>query len=135
MSAILTVKDHHGKQYNVPRASATNQKSLLLILGSHLTLVKIQAERSKNMQLLGDNGMLMGMLMKLDESTFDRVCSLITDRLTVNGSNEQVGIDHFQGRMVDYFTVIAELVRGNLEDFFTWLSDAQKPADGTTTNP
>lgn len=132
MSQILTVKDHIGNQFNVPRASAVNQKSLLLLLGGRLTNLKLLSAQSGDASLLGNTETIVGMLMTLDESTFDRVCNLLTERMIPNGQDKAVDISYFKNNMVGYFTVVAELVRGNLEDFFIWLSADQKDALGTT---
>lgn len=133
MSAVLTVKDHKGNQFNVQRASAVDQKSLLLILGTRLNNLQLIAKQRGDAKLLGDTNTIVGMLMGLDEATFDRVTSLVASSLIPNGTNAPVDIKHFQNNMIGYFTVVAELVRGNLEDFFTWLIDGLHAAPDNQT--
>lgn len=133
MSVILTVKDHKGAQYNAQRASAFDQKSLLLILGTRINNLQMIAKQRGDASLLGDTNVIIGLLMGLDESTFDRVSSLVASSITPHGATQPVDIKHFQNNMIGYFTVIAELVRGNLEDFFTWLTDGLNAAPDNQT--
>ena len=129
---IISVNDHNGKQYNVARASAAHQKSLLLMLGTRLTAAKQHAEaKGLPAGTLADTGFLVGMIMSLPEQDFTRVESLVgADRVTPHGEQNPVDIKHFQNNMIGYFHVVAELVRENLQDFFTWLNVDQ--SDATT---
>lgn len=127
---ILKVTDHQGKQFNVPRTSAENQRSLLLLLGSRLTAAKQLAE-AKGMPAgtLGDVNFLVGTIMALPKSDFTEMESLLNvDKLTPHGEQNPVDLKYFSGNMVGYFHVLAGLVRENLQDFFTWLNVDQSDA-------
>jgi hypothetical protein len=127
---ILKVTDHQGKQFNVPRTSAENQRSLLLLLGSRLSAAKQLAE-TKGMPAgtLGDVNFLVGTIMALPKGEFTEMESLLNiDKLTPNGEQNSVDLKYFSGNMVGYFHVLAGLVRENLQDFFTWLNVDQNGA-------
>lgn len=123
MSAILSVKTTKGAQYNVPRASAVNQKSLLLIIGNPMTVIRNRNQSSSMREVLESNDTLISLLMTFDDVKFDRVASLVTEGMVAHGTGQDASIHDFQSSMVDYFSIVAQLIRGNLDDFFTWLTD------------
>ncbi|QGH75038.1 hypothetical protein RostovM3_00020 [Vibrio phage Rostov M3] len=58
--------------------------------------------------------------------------------MTPHGAQQPVTIDDFQNNIFEYVSIVAELVRGNLEDFFTYtigvLKSAKTTSNETTTN-
>jgi len=121
---ILKVNDHQGRQFNVPRTSAENQRSLLLLLGSRLSSAKQRAEaQGMPAGTLADTEFLVGTIMALPKGEFSEMESLLNvDKLTPNGEQNSVDLKYFSGNMIGYFHVLAGLVRENLQDFFTWLN-------------
>jgi hypothetical protein len=122
---VFSVTVPNGTTYNIERASAVNQKSLLMLIGARIT---IAANRSP---LMGTTEALIGMLMSLGESDFDKVASLVLRKVVKSGGAELVTIDSFQGDMMSYLHITAEAVRENLSDFFTWLQ-VQSKTDAPT---
>lgn len=135
---ILSVKSYKGRQYNVPRASAVNQKSLLLLIGHELDEVQLNALKYNAVDSFGTNATLTTMLRRLPEHKFDKVCELVAVGMTPHGAQQPVTIDDFQNNIFEYVSIVAELVRGNLEDFFTYtigvLKSAKTTSNETTTN-
>ena len=67
--------------------------------------------------------------MALPKGEFTEMESLLNiDKLTPNGEQNPVDLKYFSGNMIGYFHVLAELVRENLQDFFTWLNVDQNDA-------
>lgn len=139
MSAILNVRDRSGNQYNVKRASAVDQKSLLLIIGGPYAAIRERYSKVKGArEVILAEDTLVGFLMAMDETKFNRVCELTTKGMKLHGDTSGVGIDidHFQNNMISYFSIVAQLVRGNLDDFFTWLTaDLVGEPEPSTSNP
>lgn len=128
---VFSVTVPNGTTYNVERASAVSQKSLLMLLGARLTILGAQ---SKDAGKMADTMTLVGVLFSLGESDFDKVASLVLPKVVKHGGSELVKIDSFQGDMMSYVHLIAESVRENLQDFFTWLQ-VQSKSDATPPTP
>jgi len=105
--------------YNAGRASAVNQDKLLsLITGSVM-------ERALSMQALGgvvDDAVLVPMFMGMDQGYKSQITTLIMGAIVINGTTQRVSVADFDGRMVEYNTLLSQLLQWNLADFFTWLS-------------
>ena len=78
--------------------------------------------------------LLIGALMTLPEETFDKVSSIVLGRVMKSGESASVDVKDFQGCMVNLFTLIAEAVYHNLNDFFIWL-DAERVARRASNQP
>lgn len=131
MSHILSVKSYKSRQFNVPRASAVNQKSLLLLIGHELDEIQLNALKFNTADSFGSNATLSTMLRRLPEHKFDKVCELICGGMTPHGEQQPVTIEDFQNNIFEYISIVAELVRGNLEDFFTYTIGVLKSAERT----
>lgn len=116
---VFTVETPNGKKYNIQRASAVNQKSLLMLIGSRLTIVN--ANPKSPAEAITSNEMLLGVLMALGEADFDKVANLVLPKISESGGEQPLSIDSFQGDLMSYMYIIAEAIRENLGDFFTWL--------------
>ena len=125
---VFSVTTPNGKQYNIEHASAVNQKSLLILIGSRLTIVN--ANPKSPVDAINSNEMVIGALMALGEAEFDKVATLVLPKVVKHGGAETVTIDSFQGDMMSYLYIVAEALRENLGDFFTWLK-RQKQSDAT----
>jgi len=107
--------------YNIAQAPAPEQKRLMLLLGGKIAFNSNAADADINVQLL------IGALMTLPEETFDKVSNIVLGRVMRSGESVSVDVKDFQGCMVNLFTLIAEAVYHNLNDFFDWL-DAERAA-------
>lgn len=110
-------------QYNVVQASAVNQKKLMLLLAGRIALNSAAGGVEKI-----NVTMLVGALTMLNEETFDEIANIVMYKTVVAGKSELVTIDNFQGGMSKYFTLVAEGIAYNLEDFFDWLDSENAAA-------
>lgn len=105
-----------GVKYNVAQASAVEQKKLMLLIGAKIALHSASGDVEKI-----DAKMLMGAFLTLPENTFEEVSSTVLRKAFVAGEKTPVSVESFQGGMMSYFSLVAEAVCVNLNDFFTWL--------------
>lgn len=105
-----------GTQYNIAQASAVEQKKLMLLIGAKIALHSASGGVEKI-----DATMLMGAFLTLPENTFEEVSSIVLRKAFVAGEKTPVSVESFQGGMMSYFSLVAEAVCANLDDFFTWL--------------
>lgn len=111
--------------YNAVMASAVKQDELLTLLTDSLmgrAVVATQLGGSVNEQVV------IPMLMSLPYETKVKVASILMNRVVVHGGSTPVTVDSFAGKMVEYNTLLAQLLQWNLADFFTWLDSAVKSA-------
>lgn len=109
-----------GVSYNVAQAPAMEQKKLMLLVGA-----LIAARTSQSGQPI-DTSLLMGSLMILSESKFDEVANIVLYKTVIHGEKTLVDVGSFQGKITDYFKLVAEAIAYNLDDFFTFLV-SEKP--------
>lgn len=111
------------KSFNVTRATAVNQKKLMTLIGPRILAnsVALQGEIDKEF--------VFGVLLNSGEKVVDEVADLVLWKTVESGSDVKVSIDTWSGGMVDWFTLLAEAVKFNLQDFFTWLD--KKKAEAT----
>jgi hypothetical protein len=107
--------------FNVAQASAVKQKTLMMLLGGKIA-IHSAAGRVEEI----NTTMLKGALLSLPEETLDKVADIVLYKTVMSGSDQVVTVDNFQGSINDYFTLIAEAVKVNLQDFFTWLDGENK---------
>ena len=113
----------NGKAFNIGQADAQSQKKLLSMLGSRLALVINQSGIEEvNVSLL------VGNLLSMDESKFDTVASLVLQRVRIQGSDDPIDLKLFQNHMTDYFKLVAEAVKLNMDDFFTFVLEDRNSA-------
>lgn len=110
-------------QYNVVQASAAKQVKLMLLLAGKIAMNSAAGGVEKI-----DKNLLIGSLVTLNESTFDEVSNIVMYKTVVAGKSELVTIDNFQGGMSKYFTLVAEAIMYNLEDFFNLLDELNADA-------
>lgn len=107
-----------GTNYNAAMASAIDQDKIL----SHLTQPLI--ERALSAARLGqelDNKVLVPMFLAMPSVIKEPVANMLLARTVVHGTAVPVTVDSFHGKMVQYNTLLADLLRWNLSDFFAWL--------------
>lgn len=112
--------------YNIARATAVNQQKLLQISGAKIAL---NSAAGKVNQI--DTKLLVGYLLSVPQATFDQIVSIVLHKTFIDGSEDAVSVHDFQNRMIEYYTLVAEAVRVNLQDFFTWL-DNENAKERTT---
>ncbi len=110
--------------YNVAQAPAMEQKKLMLIVGA-----LIAARSSQSGQPI-DTSLLMGALMILPEQKFDEVANIVLYKTVIHGEKTTLDVGAFQGKITDYFKLVAEAIAFNLDDFFTFLA-SEKPDEAT----
>lgn len=111
----ITVND---VQYNVAQASAVNQKKLMLSLGAKIAYNSAAGGIEKI-----DTKLLVGAFLTLPEATFDEVANIVLKKAVIAGETNPVDQQSFQGGMMAFFSLVAEAVAFNLEDFFLWLDN------------
>lgn len=113
-------------QYNVAQASAVDQKTLLSIVGGRLA---VNAANSDTKQI--DAVFLTGALLGIDESTLDKIAGIVLYKTVINGDDRLVTVDDFQGCILSYYTLIAEAIKINLQDFLAWLDSLRSKAENS----
>jgi hypothetical protein len=113
-----------GVNYNAVMASAVDQDNLLGLLTAGLM------ERGAMLAQMGEqltDDALVPMFMAMPASTKQQVAAILMGKVVVNGTEQAVTVRDFSGKMVQYNQLLAELLRWNLSDFFTYMADVLKP--------
>lgn len=106
---------------NAAMASAIEQDEILSLISSEIIARATVAAR--NGIELGEQ-ILVPMMMSMPSHAKQRISAILLGRVFVAGAERKVTPADFQGKMVEYNTLLAQLILWNFEDFFTWLSDA-----------
>ena len=117
--------------YNAVMASAVKQDELLSLLTGTIM------ERGLAAMRLGgelDDRILVPMFMSLSHDVKTRAAAILMERVVVHGGQVPVTVESFAGQMVNYNTLLAQLLRWNLADFFTWLGDVLNDARPPVVN-
>ena len=123
---VFQITTPNGTTYNVQRASAVNQKKVMMIVGAVLT--KLTVSPGINADNIMQPEVVMGAVMALPEDKFDALGALLLEKVFISGTDRVVTLGDFQGDMMGYFHLLSEAVRENLSDFFIWLSQNARPA-------
>ena len=118
-------------KYNVAQASAVEQQKLMLLIGAKIAL----HSASSNVEQI-DKNLLIGTLLTLPEETFNQISRVVLCKAIVAGESVPVDVQSFQGGMMSYFSLVAEAICFNLNDFFTWLdseNEARRAVRKVTT--
>lgn len=102
--------------YNVAQADAIRQKKLLLLIGAKIAY-NSAATQTKEI----DSNLLFGALIALNEQVFDEIANIVLCKTVKSGGESLITVQDFQGNMVEYFQLIVEAIKVNLQDFFTYL--------------
>ena len=73
-----------------------------------------------------DRDLLLGALLSMPENTFDEISTIVLYKTCKVGDDTIVDVGSFQGGMLHYFQLVAEAIKLNLDDFFTYLDNANK---------
>jgi hypothetical protein len=105
--------------YNAVRASAVDQDRLLSIIADHVTV------RGLNLMKIGGGELsdreLVPMFLSMPQEFKAQIVTVLMGRVVVHGTETLIGRADFDGRMVEYNTLLSQLLQWNLADFFTWL--------------
>ena len=105
--------------YNAVRASAVDQDKLLSLIADHVTI------RGLNLNKIGGGDLgdreLVPMFISMPQEFKQPIVTILMGRVVVNGDNTLISRADFDGRMVEYNTLLSQLLQWNLADFFTWL--------------
>lgn len=121
---------------NAAMASAIEQDEVLSIVSSEI--INRAAVAARNGLKMGES-ILVPMFMSMPSQAKQRVAGILLSRCFVSGTAKmdedmqpvpgtarKVTVADFKGKMVEYNTLLAQVLLWNFEDFFTWLSDAVK---------
>lgn len=106
-----------GKTYNIHQASAVNQKKLMTLISGRIALNSASSGIEEiNLALI------VGVLISTEEAKLDQIDEIVLYKTALKGETENlVSIEDFRGNINAYFNLLAEGVKANLQDFFTWL--------------
>lgn len=110
---------------NAAMASAVQQDELLSLLSA--TLLSRAANAAQLGAGMGEQ-ILIPMFMSMPQQLKKQVVGLLTQKVLVSGTDTPVTVNDFSGKMVEWNTLLSQLILWNLEGFFTWLDDAVKSA-------
>lgn len=113
----ITVGD---SQYSVAQAPALKQKQLMLLIGAKIAFNSAASKSGI------DRDLLLGALLSMPENTFDEISSIVLYKTCKVGDDAIIDVGSFQGGMLHYFQLVAEAIKLNLDDFFTYLDNANK---------
>ncbi len=108
---------------NAAMASAVQQDELLSLLSAGLI------ERGFNAALSGgkmDDNVLLPMFMAMPQQMKRQVVALLTQKVMIAGTETPVTVNDFGGKMVEWNSLLAQLLQWNLSGFFDWLDNAAK---------
>lgn len=117
---------------NAAMPSALEQDEVLSLVGADI--IQRAAIMARQGEQAGE-AMLTSMFLSMHHQVKQRVSTLLLSKSVVNGTNTKVTVADFQGKMIEYNTLLAQLTLWNFDDFFIWLGDAVKesaPAQATT---
>lgn len=110
---------------NAAMATALEQDEVLSLISSEV--IHRASVAARNDIAFGEQ-VMVSMFLSMPSQAKQRVASILLGRCFVTGTERKISVAEFQGKMVDYNTLLAQLTLWNFEDFFTYLSDAVKNA-------
>lgn len=110
---------------NAKMASAVQQDELLSLLSA--TLIERAINAAKSDVDMGDK-ILVPFFMSMPQQVKRQVVSLLATTVMVHGTESLVSVNDFSGKMVEWNTLLSQLLQWNLEGFFGWLDSAVKDA-------
>ncbi len=117
---------------NAAMPSALEQDEVLSLIGADI--IQRAAIMARQGEQAGE-AMLTSMFLSMHHQVKQRVATLLLSKAIVTGTKTPLSIADFQGKMIEYNTLLAQLTLWNFDDFFIWLGDAVKesaPAQATT---
>lgn len=108
---------------NAKMASAVQQDEMLSLLSS--ALIQRAAIAGQNNAKMGTD-ILVPMFMSMPQQLKRQVVSSLAGTVMVHGTESLVTVNDFSGKMVEWNTLLAQLLLWNFEGFFDWLESAVK---------
>jgi len=117
--------------FSVSEASADAQLELMTLLSAQSSFVIA----SSGVDIV-DTGLVVGLLTRCDKTKIDHISRLVLDKIREEGKVEiPVDVKTFQGKIMSYYLLLAEAIKFNLDDFFTYaLNDAKAARAQGETN-
>lgn len=106
---------------NAAMASAVQQDELLSLLSA--SLLSRAATANQLGAGMGDK-ILVPFFLSMPQQLKKQVVSLLTERVVIAGSETPVSVKDFSGKMIEWNTLLSQLILWNLEGFFSLLDDA-----------
>lgn len=121
-----------GESYNVARATAVQQDEALSILTAPLVerMAKYGADKSQPV----DEDLIFAMSMAMPYSLKKILDGLLLTRVTRSGEQNPITIRDFDGRIMDYNRLRAQVLIWNFEDFFTYWAN-ERSAEALASQP
>ena len=116
---IFTVDD---KRYEVAMASAVKQNELLGLVAQRLFIASDIAKKG-GATLNETSVMITLMTSKTEEKT--KIEKILLEQAVEVGTSNLISIKDFEGKMVAWNTLIAQVLIWNLSDFFALLANAK----------
>lgn len=119
---------------NAAMASALEQDEALSLIGSGI--IQRAAELARAGEQTGEV-MLASMFATMPHQVKQRVSNILLSKVVTAGTETRVTVADFQGKMVQYNLLLAQLTLWNFDDFFIWLGDAvrERAPEQVTTAP
>lgn len=117
---------------NAAMAPALEQDEVLSLIGSGI--IQRATELARAGEQVGEV-MLASMFATMPHQVKQRVSNILLSKAVTAGTETRVTVADFQGKMVQYNLLLAQLTLWNFDDFFIWLGDAVReraPAQVTT---
>jgi hypothetical protein len=111
------------KSYNVPKASAAKQKTLLSLIGAKIAFNSAAAKKNTI-----DAQFLFGALISEPEDRIDTIAGIVLLNAVESGKDIPIDVGSFQDRITEYYQLIAIAILENLQDFFTYLDGVNAEA-------
>jgi hypothetical protein len=116
-----------GVSYNIAQAPATKQMELLNMVGAAV-LARYQQTGAQI-----DSNLLLGLLLVMPLEKFNSIASIVLYKTFQEGGKSAVTVGDFQNQPTNYYLLVAEGIKANLDDFFTYLTSSQSDESETET--
>jgi len=105
----------NNKTYILSNASAIDQFDIVKTLGASFAL---------NYENVNNIDTIIGILLNelLDKQALFNIQEILSQSIEEKGKNYKISIKDFTGEIFSFYRLIAESIKFNLSDFFTYLS-------------
>ena len=117
----MSTKKTFGK-FTIVRASAISQSEVLSLLSANITATWASLDHFKREEVA--EKILLPMMFSLPVNIKVKLHDLLMQQAYIKSDQVNLDIEYFQGKMVEYHRLLAQLVFWNLDDFFTFIANA-----------
>lgn len=114
-----------GVSYNIAQAPATKQMELLNMVGAAV-LARYQQTGAQI-----DSNLLLGLLLVMPMEKFNSIASVVLYKTVKENEKKPVTVSDFQNQPTNYYLLVAEGIKANLDDFFTYLTSSENAESET----